>query len=96
MISEEIDELIGTGNHSAKYLVAIDPLDGSSNIEVNVSIETIFSIFKRKYSPGCPPSMTDELQTVVMQIASTFFMDLRQFLFSLGDMVSTDSLMNPP
>ena len=40
MISEEIDELIDTGNHLAKYVVAIDPLDGSSNIDINVSIRT--------------------------------------------------------
>ena len=72
MISEEIDELIDTGNHSAKYVVAIDPLDGSSNIDVNVSIGTIFSIFKRKSSPGCPPSLADALQAGVMQIASGY------------------------
>ena len=72
MISEEIDELIDTGNHLAKYVVAIDPLDGSSNIDVNVSIGTIFSIFKRKSSPGCPPSLADALQAGVMQIASGY------------------------
>lgn len=44
---EDIMILDGPNNHS-KYLVAIDPLDGSSNIDVNVSIGTIFSIFKRE------------------------------------------------
>ena len=72
MISEEIDELVDTGNHLAKYVVAIDPLDGSSNIDVNVSIGTIFSIFKRVTSPGCPPSMEDALQAGKMQIASGY------------------------
>ncbi|MGA1127608.1 MAG: fructose-bisphosphatase class I, partial [bacterium] len=46
IISEEEDELVHTGNEQAKYVVAIDPLDGSSNIGVNVSIGTIFSIYR--------------------------------------------------
>ena len=48
IISEEEDEVIQTGNTKGKYIVAIDPLDGSSNIDVNVSIGTIFSIYRRK------------------------------------------------
>ncbi|KWT83505.1 class 1 fructose-bisphosphatase [Candidatus Magnetominusculus xianensis] len=48
LASEELDEVIfpekGTGG---KYIVAFDPLDGSSNIEVNVSIGTIFSIYRK-------------------------------------------------
>ncbi|MFZ9695321.1 MAG: class 1 fructose-bisphosphatase [Chitinophagaceae bacterium] len=46
IISEETDTFIDFHN-SGKYVVAIDPLDGSSNIDVNVSIGTIFSIYKR-------------------------------------------------
>ena len=35
-------------NNDAKYVVLIDPLDGSSNIDVNVSVGTIFSVYKKK------------------------------------------------
>ncbi len=52
--SEEDDDIVildGPG-YDAKYLVAMDPLDGSSNIDVNVSIGTIFSIYRRKNFDG--------------------------------------------
>ena len=52
IISEEDDEMIQTGNNQGKYVVAIDPLDGSSNIDVNVSIGTIFSIYRRVSATG--------------------------------------------
>lgn len=44
--SEEVDELITLDQHSAtgQYLVLLDPLDGSSNIDVNVAVGTIFTI----------------------------------------------------
>lgn len=42
IISEEDEGIIYTNNDNGKYVVAIDPLDGSSNIDVNVSIGTIF------------------------------------------------------
>ena len=48
--SEENEELVPISNDvskNAKYVVCIDPLDGSSNIDVNVSIGTIFSIYRR-------------------------------------------------
>ena len=63
--SEENDELITFTNklsNNGKYVVAMDPLDGSSNIEVNVSIGTIFSIFKRKSDEGQPGTVDDLLQ----------------------------------
>jgi len=48
LASEELDEAIyPTEGKNAKYVIAFDPLDGSSNIDVNVSIGTIFSIHKR-------------------------------------------------
>ncbi|GAB1419528.1 class 1 fructose-bisphosphatase [Bacteroidales bacterium] len=51
IISEENEDVVvfdGTIGENAKYIVALDPLDGSSNIEVNVPIGTIFAIYKRK------------------------------------------------
>ena len=63
--SEENDELITFDNkmsNNGNYVVAMDPLDGSSNIEVNVSIGTVFSIYKRKSKPGRPGTEEDLLQ----------------------------------
>ena len=46
IISEENEQLITTNYPEAPYLIAIDPLDGSSNIDVNITIGTIFTVFK--------------------------------------------------
>jgi len=72
IISEEEDELVHTGNGQAKYVIAIDPLDGSSNIGVNVSIGTIFSIYRRRTQPGTSPTMEDALQAGSQQLASGY------------------------
>ena len=56
---------------NAKYIVAIDPLDGSSNIDVNVSVGTIFSIYRRKSTSG-QPTMDDILQLGVEQVAAGY------------------------
>jgi fructose-1,6-bisphosphatase I len=45
--SEELDDVVLTGN-PGKYVVLFDPLDGSSNIDVNISIGTIFGVLRRK------------------------------------------------
>lgn len=44
MASEEMDEVCPLADHDAPYLLLFDPLDGSSNIDVNVSVGTIFSV----------------------------------------------------
>ena len=65
MASEENDDMIplnGFYSKSGKYVVCIDPLDGSSNIDVNVSIGTIFSIYRRISEPGSEPDLKDVLQ----------------------------------
>jgi len=46
--NEEIKVLDGLESKQARYLVCMDPLDGSSNIDVNVSVGTIFNVLKRK------------------------------------------------
>lgn len=56
---------------SAKYVVAIDPLDGSSNIDVNVPVGTIFSIYRRK-SPEGAPKLSDVLQRGTEQVAAGY------------------------
>lgn len=64
--SEENDEYItiqGHNNdHKNKYVVLMDPLDGSSNIDVNVSVGTIFSVYRRVTPVGTPVTMEDFLQ----------------------------------
>lgn len=69
--SEENDDYIEI-NKDGSYVVAIDPLDGSSNIDVNVSIGTIFSIYKRKTPVGTPVQEEDFLQRGVNQIAAGY------------------------
>lgn len=72
--SEEHDNCIFIESEiskNAKYIVAIDPLDGSSNIDVNVSIGTIFSIYRRKSIDGCA-NMEDVLQKGIEQVAAGY------------------------
>ena len=72
--SEEQEEPILCGDHgkSGKYIVLIDPLDGSSNVDVNVSIGTIFSIQRRKTPMGQPLTKQDFLQAGTEQVASGY------------------------
>lgn len=55
-----------------KYIVCMDPLDGSSNIDVNVSIGTIFSIYRRISPRGTKPVLEDFLQKGSKQIAAGY------------------------
>ena len=72
--SEEQEEPILCGDHgkAGKYIVLIDPLDGSSNVDVNVSIGTIFSIQRRKTPMGQPLTKQDFLQAGTEQVASGY------------------------
>lgn len=74
IISEEEEGIIYTGNNNAKYVVAIDPLDGSSNIDVNVSIGTIFSIYRRVSPIGSQPTVDDFLQGGHEQVAAGYIL----------------------
>lgn len=73
--SEENHDII-TFNKSiaqdGKYVVCIDPLDGSSNIDVNVSIGTIFSIYRRLSEQGSLPDENDLLQPGSKQVAGGY------------------------
>ena len=72
--SEENEKVISFQNNIAelgRYVVAIDPLDGSSNIESNVSIGTIFSIYRRKSEMGLG-TREDLLQPGVNQVAAGY------------------------
>lgn len=59
-------------SQSAHYIVALDPLDGSSNIDVNVSVGTIFCIYKRVSLPGGLCQLADFLQHGVDQVAAGY------------------------
>src|SRR6187551_1259469 len=70
LVSEEAESFVDL-NNEGKYVIAIDPLDGSSNIDVNVSIGTIFSIYRRK-SPMGPIQEIDILQSGAEQVAAGY------------------------
>ncbi len=74
--SEEMEDFItisGSKNDNAnKYVVLMDPLDGSSNIDVNVSVGTIFSIYRRVTPVGTPVQLEDFLQPGNKQVAAGY------------------------
>ena len=74
--SEEEDHYIEVNSsdeqHQNKYVVLMDPLDGSSNIDVNVSVGTIFSVFRRITPIGTPVQMEDFLQPGINQVAAGY------------------------
>ena len=59
-------------NKDAGYVVLMDPLDGSSNIDVNVSVGTIFSIYRRVSPKGQPVESEDFLQSGRQQVAAGY------------------------
>ncbi len=74
--SEEEDDFISINsqdeNNQNKYVVLIDPLDGSSNIDVNVSVGTIFSVYRRVTPVGTPVTLEDFLQKGNQQVAAGY------------------------
>ncbi len=74
--SEEEDDFISVNSndelHQNKYVVLIDPLDGSSNIDVNVSVGTIFSVYRRITPVGTPVTLEDFLQPGINQVAAGY------------------------
>ncbi len=74
--SEEEDDFIRIEGHNCddknKYVLLMDPLDGSSNIDVNVSVGTIFSIYQRVTPLGTPVQMEDFLQPGNRQVAAGY------------------------
>lgn len=73
--SEEEDEAVifnSERGRNAKYVILMDPLDGSSNIDVNVSVGTIFSIYRRLSPLGQPAIIDDFLQPGNKQVAAGY------------------------
>ena len=74
--SEEEDDFISINsqdeNNQNKYVVLIDPLDGSTNIDVNVSVGTIFSVYRRITPVGTAVTIKDFLQKGSQQVAAGY------------------------
>jgi len=73
--SEEQDDFVAFESEhskSGKYVLLMDPLDGSSNIDVNVSIGTIFSVYRRVSQIGTPAVLGDFLQEGRKQVAAGY------------------------
>jgi fructose-1,6-bisphosphatase I len=73
--SEENDDIVvfdDEKSNNSKYVMLMDPLDGSGNIDVNVSIGTIFSIYRRLSEKGTPVVLEDFLQPGNRQVAAGY------------------------
>jgi fructose-1,6-bisphosphatase I len=73
--SEELDDFIAFDDpisNNSKYVCLFDPLDGSGNIDVNVSIGTIFSVYRRITPKGQPVKREDFLQPGINQVAAGY------------------------
>ncbi len=98
--SEEEESFISINSsdkrHQNKYVVLIDPLDGSSNIDVNVSVGTIFSIYQRITPIGSPVELKDFLQKGNKQVAAGYIVygTSTMLVYSTGDGVNGFTL-NP-
>lgn len=98
--SEEEEDFISINsideNNQNKYVVLIDPLDGSSNIDVNVSVGTIFSIYRRVTPAGTPVKIEDFLQKGNKQVAAGYIIygTSTMLVYTTGDGVNGFTL-NP-
>lgn len=98
--SEEEDSFISINSQDKsfnnKYVVLIDPLDGSSNIDVNVSVGTIFSVYRRVTPTGSPVELEDFLQKGSEQVAAGYIVygTSTMLVFSTGHGVNGFTL-NP-
>jgi fructose-1,6-bisphosphatase I len=73
--SEELDDIIvfdDEVSNNSKYVCMYDPLDGSANIDVNVSIGTIFAVFRRLSAKGTPCELQDFLQKGTSMLAAGY------------------------
>ncbi len=98
--SEESEDFISINSNDErnqnKYVVLIDPLDGSSNIDVNVSVGTIFSIYRRITPLGTPVTLEDFLQPGKNQVAAGYIVygTSTMLVYTTGDGVNGFTL-NP-
>lgn len=94
MVSEEREDMFPArlGDSSSDYVIAFDPLDGSSNIDVNVSIGTIFGVYRRlpRNEGSSSEDLRDFLQTGDKQVAAgyTIYGSSTMFVFTTGNGVN--------
>jgi len=91
MASEEAaDPIPASSGFPGKYAVVFDPLDGSSNIDANVSIGTIFAIYRRVTPEGTPGALADLLQPGSRQVAAGYVVygSSTMFVYCAGDEVA--------
>jgi fructose-1,6-bisphosphatase I len=88
MASEESEQAMKIPSEAplGTYAINFDPLDGSSNLDVNVSVGTIFSIFRRKSPEGRDGTIQDLMRPGVEQIAAGYFIygSSTMFVFTTG------------
>ncbi len=88
IVSEEEEEMIVISDNPDKgrYILMVDPLDGSSNIDFNVSVGTVFAVFKRKSTSG-PAVLDDALQKGSEIIAAGYivYASSTMLVYSAGD-----------
>ena len=73
--SEEMDDIVVFDDelsNGSKYVVMFDPLDGSANIDTNISIGTIFGVYRRVTEKGAPCTIEDFLQPGSKQVAAGY------------------------
>jgi fructose-1,6-bisphosphatase I len=91
MASEEVDDPIPipTGYPRGKYVLMFDPLDGSSNIDVNISIGTIFGVHRRVTRGSDEPALRDCLQPGYKQVAAGYIIygSSTMFVYTTGQRV---------
>jgi fructose-1,6-bisphosphatase I len=91
MASEEMADAIPIPDEydTGKYVLLFDPLDGSSNIDFNVSVGTIFAIYKRKSASG-PGTLDDVLQKGADIVAAGYMVygSSTMFVYTTGDGVN--------
>lgn len=92
VLSEE-DEQVSCFNRqgsSNQYIVALDPIDGSANIDVNIPVGTIFSIYRRLSSPDQAPLSSDFLQPGEVQVAAGYLLygPSMMLVYTTGDGVN--------
>ena len=75
IVSEENEEMVvfdDTKSNQSKYVLLMDPIDGSGNIDINISIGSIFSVYRRVSDLGKPAILEDFLQPGIKQVAAGY------------------------
>lgn len=97
--SEELDDIVVFDDPisiNSKYICMFDPLDGSANIDVNVSIGTIFSIYRRVTEKGAPAELEDFLQPGNKQVAAGYIIYGSSTIFVYATRLSVNGFTLDP